>query len=134
MICSLVIRTLRLVNKISQEYSPIPDPSTDEPKLEWPTVIEPYKIAARLRTFKKPKSQVPGDINPILVDKFHDLLAIPLAHIINQSLGSRSWPALWKSETVHVIPKNSAPTGLSELRNLSCMPLFSKLMESFVLD
>ena len=37
-------------------------------------------------------------------------------------------------ETVSVIPKNSAPTSLSELRNLSCTPLFSKVLEHFVLE
>ena len=41
---------------------------------------------------------------------------------------------MWKAETVKVIPKNSAPTQLSELRNLSCTPLFSKVLESFVLS
>ena len=37
-------------------------------------------------------------------------------------------------ETVYVIPKNSAPASLGELRNLSCTPLFSKVLESFVLS
>ena len=37
-------------------------------------------------------------------------------------------------ETVTVIPKNSAPSQLSELRNLSCTPLFSKVLESFLLS
>ena len=121
-------------NSISQEYDSIENPFTGEIKRDWPVIIEAWEIAARLKNFKKPKSQVPGDINPSLVDKFYDLLAIPLSNIFNQSLGSLSWPELWKTETVLVIPKNSAPAGLSELRNLSCTPLFSKLMESFVLE
>ena len=33
-----------------------------------------------------------------------------------------------------MIPKNVSPAGLTELRNLSCTPLFSKVLESFVLD
>ena len=45
-----------------------------------------------------------------------------------------AWPALWKKETVIAISKNSSPANLSELRNLSCTPLFSKILESFVLD
>ena len=35
---------------------------------------------------------------------------------------------------VTVIPKNSAPAELGELRNLSCTPLFLKILESFILD
>ena len=121
-------------NGISQEYTPIPNPKLLEEKKEWPKVIETHQVAARLRTFKKTKSQVPGDISPDLVSKFYDLLAIPLAHIFNQALGSREWPELWKQETVTVIPKNSCPASMSELRNLSCTPLFSKVMESFILE
>ena len=37
-------------------------------------------------------------------------------------------------ETVSVIPKNPAPANLAELRNLSCTPLFSKVLESFIFD
>ena len=118
-------RALKIVFGFNRSYDEL---------LDWPFVFEPYRIAARLKAFKKPKSQVPGDINPILVEKYYDLLALPLANIINQSLGSLSWPSLWKSETVHVIPKNAAPASLAELRNLLCTPLFSKLMESFVLE
>ena len=61
-------------------------------------------------------------------------MAIPLAIVYNQTLNSLSWPKIWKSETVTVIPKNSAPASLKELRNLSCTPLFSKVLESFVLE
>ena len=45
-----------------------------------------------------------------------------------------SWPSIWKAETVSAIPKNPAPSGLSELRNLSCTPLYSKVLESFILE
>ena len=113
-------------NIISQEYEPLPNPATLQTE-HWTNVLEPYQVAARLRTFRKPKSQVPGDINPELVSKFYDLIAEPLCHVFNQSLGTLSWPSLWKSETVSIIPKNSAPSSLSELRNLSCTPLFSLL-------
>ena len=35
---------------------------------------------------------------------------------------------------MNIIPKNSAPSSLGELRNLSCTPLFSKVLETFVLN
>ena len=118
-------------NQISQEYDPLPDPRQPDAGIVY---IEPYQVSARLRSFKKPKSRVPGDISPDLVNEFHDILAEPLAFIFNQALNTLIWPDLWKMETVHVIPKNSAPSGLAELRNLSCTPLFSKVLESFVLE
>ena len=63
-----------------------------------------------------------------------DILAIPLHHIFTRVYQTLVWPELWKSETVNIIPKNAAPSDLTQLRNLSCTPLFSKLLESFVLD
>ena len=120
-------------NGTSKEYPSLPDPS-----IEWnssmPEIIAIHEVAARIKSFKKPKSTVYGDINPVLVTQFSDLLAIPLHFIFNQALNSLQWPEIWKAETVSVIPKNAAPSGLSELRNLSCTPLYSKILESFVLD
>ena len=34
---------------------------------------------------------------------------------------------------MHLVPKNNAPDGLKQLRNLSCTPLFSKVLEGFIL-
>ena len=83
---------------------------------------------------KKPASQVVGDIPPQLVTEYCDILAIPLHYIFSKIYETLEWPEIWKRETVTVIPKVSSPTSLSELRNLSCTPLFSKLLESFVLE
>ena len=94
-------------NKISLEYDPIPDPVRDD---AGEIFVQPYQVAARLRTFKKPRGQVQGDIDPQLVTKFSDILAIPLSFVYNQVLNTLQWPALWKTETVTVIPKNSSPT------------------------
>ena len=42
---------------------------------------EIYRIAGRLRSMRKPKSQVLGDIPPDLATEYADVLAIPLSHI-----------------------------------------------------
>ena len=94
----------------------------------------PYQIAGRLRAFKKPKFRVAGDLPPCLVNSCSDILAIPLTIIYNEVAASGEWPRQWTTETVTIIPKNSNPSGLSECRNLSCTPLFSKVLEAFVLD
>ena len=66
-------------NKISLEYPPIPNPARESQGIMY---YEKYQIAARLRTFKKPKSMVFGDIFPELVTKYSDLLAIPLQYCL----------------------------------------------------
>ena len=76
-----------------------------------------------------------GDIPPQLINnKVADILAIPLGYIYEQVYNTLEWPSLWKQETVSIIPKTSAPSDRSQLRNLSCTPLFSKILESFVLE
>ena len=119
-------------NQISSEYNPLP---TTENTINCERLCpEIYQISARIKTIKKPRSQVPGDIPHQLLNKFRDALAIPLHIVFKKAFTTATWPALWKSETVTVIPKCSSPTNLSQLRNLSCTPLFSKLMETFVQD
>ena len=113
---------------MSDEFEPLDGPLDRGERVEPP---ELYQISARLRGMKKPKSQVEGES---LVTEYADLLAIPLAHIFGQVFATLQWPDLWKRETVTVIPKGSSPSSIAELRNLSCTPLFSKLLESFVLD
>jgi len=64
---------------------PLPNPaSRDEERV----YVEPYEVSARLRIFKKPNSQVPGDIPPALVSISHDLLAFPLSIVFNQVLNT----------------------------------------------
>ena len=108
-------------NKISQEFPPVRGPNFAALK----TPPEIFQVSSALKNCKKPKSRVIGDIDRRLVAKFHDLLAIPLHTIFTQVYETLEWPALWSTETVHLIPKNGAPDGLKQLHNLSCTPLFS---------
>ena len=119
-------------NSISQEYrngrGPIFNTATAKPT---PAM---YEIAAALKSCKKPKSVVNGDIDRRLVTKYSDILAIPLWTVYNLVFTTLEWPALWATETVHLIPKTSNPDGLKQLRNISCTPLFSKVLEGFILS
>ena len=119
-------------NSISQEYRGVEKPV---PNLEQDTKCpEMYEISARLKIMKKPRSMVEGDIDPRLVGAFADILAIPLHYIYQQVYSQLEWPTLWTTETVTLIPKVPTPDSLAQLRNLSCTPLFSKCLESFVLE
>lgn len=119
-------------NKISQEYAPVaaPDPAITAGFRR----IEPYQISGRLGSMRKPKSKIRGDIDPRLNNTYRDLLALPLAYIFDLVRTTGEWPALWNLEHVVVIPKSSCPSSLGEVRNLSCTPLYSKLLESFLLE
>ena len=118
-------------NKISNEFVQIETPVAPVNRISPP---ETYQIAGRLRTMRKPRSLVPGDIDREVVTKCADLLAIPLHKIFAKVFETCEWPGGWKEETVVIIPKNQAPDGLGETRNLSCTPLFSKMLEAFILE
>ena len=118
-------------SEISQEYEAIEAPVPAPENAEWR--VDLHEISSLLRYCKKPKSMVKGDIRPELVSKCHDVLAIPLFHIYNSMLSKCQWPDSWKMETVKIIPKSSIPQSLKDVRNISCTPLFSKVLEQIVL-
>ena len=57
---------------------PLPNPEIPNKGIEY---FQPYEVAQKLRTIKKPKSRVPGDIDPQIVGKYFDYLAVPLCFI-----------------------------------------------------
>ena len=123
----------RYFNAISKEFAPVGDPPPTDvaDQLNPPTE---QQIATKIRKMKKPKGRVRGDIDRRLLGKYANWLAIPLAAIYSQVYQRNSWPQQWKTETVSLIPKKTAPESLADIRNISCTPFFSKVLESFVLD
>lgn len=73
---------------------------------------------------------VGGDVFPKLLTLFSDFFAVPLTSIFNEITRSLSWPRDWKKEYVTIIPKKTHPESLSDLRNISCTVLPSKIYES----
>ena len=120
-------------NKISKEFDGLrPDQIPAARSLSLP-VLTRDQVERKLVSFKKPKSMVPGDIFPALVNRTARWLSVPLTDIYNCMTVSTSWPAEWKTEYVTPIPKTTLPQSPNDLRNISCTKLFSKVYESFVL-
>ena len=120
-------------NRISAEFDPLEPGQTLQARDRSLDPLAPHEVASRLKHFRKPKSMVTGDVFPSIVTKFSDFFAIPLTDIYNEIAQSGSWPDIWKTEYVTVIPKVSCPSDFGDLRNISCTMLVSKVMESFVL-
>ena len=121
-------------NKISSEHRPLNEDDVvttyDAPR----RALEPYEVAARIKHARKPKSMVEGDLFPDLVTKLSDVLAIPITKIFNHAILLQKWPSQWKVETVTVIPKGKDAQSFDECRNLSCTPLFSKILEGYMME
>ena len=120
-------------NRISREFKPLEPaqiPMTYHKTL--PTLTE-EEVTKMLRTAKKTKSKVEGDIFPSLINDCATALATPLMDIYNTIISTFIWPSLWKKEYVTTIPKKNIPENLSDLRNISCTLFFSKVFEGYVM-
>ena len=74
-----------------------------------------------------------GDVFPAVINRAAISLAMPLTHLYNCITLSQNWPKGWKTEFVTPIPKSTAPQSTGDLRNISCILLFSKVYESVIL-
>ena len=120
-------------NEISREFTPL---STDQIPFTYhrdlPRLTE-SDVEKMIKDARKPKSMVKGDIFPSLFNAAACQLKVPVAAIFNQIIDTLVWPLAWKREFITVIPKKSMPESFSDLRNISCTPLLSKIFESYLL-
>ena len=120
-------------NSISREFKPLEPsqiPFTYHRDLPLLTEDELMKM---IKDAKKPKSKVEGDLFPKLFDAAAVYLKRPVASIFNSIITTTIWPTGWKREYVTVIPKKTMPQSFSDLRNISCTPLLSKIFEGYML-
>lgn len=121
-------------NSISNEIKPLQGQDVPTSWEKTYPLLAPYEVSQRIKSNKKPKSMVGGDLFPATVNKYHDLLAIPLTKIYNLVLHTQLWPSQWKLESVTIIPKTNYSSTPGECRNISCTPLFSKILESYMME
>lgn len=87
------------------------------------------EVRQLLRTCKKPKGLLQGDFLPELIPDLIDDTAPPLTKIPDEG----RWQDVWKKEIVSIIPKCDNPETLGQTRNISCTPIFSKVLEYLLL-
>ena len=82
-------RIANYFSEISQEFPPL-DINLLSPHLQsklesesTPPIIDDYDLYQKIRSAKKPKSGVPGDLPRIIVQDFAPELATPVQHIVN---------------------------------------------------
>ena len=101
--------------------------------------IRDYEIFNKIRSARKPKAGVPGDLPRRIVSEFSPELSHQMCTIFNtvfQSAkqGAAKWPASWKRECGIPLQKIEDPKTEDDLRVISLTPFFSKCMERFVVD
>ena len=87
-----------------------------------------------LSQLKTNKATVPGDFPAKLSKMFAAYLAEPLANIINTSIKLGEYPNLYKFEISTPVPKKYPPRNTSEIRNISGLITYDKIMETVLAE
>ena len=94
--------------------------------------FEPSRVWLLLAQLKTNKATVPGDFPAKLIKMFAAYLAEPLADVINTSIRRGEYPQLYKFEISTPVPKKYPPRSTSEIRNISGLLNFDKIMETLL--
>ena len=82
-------------------------------------------VYEKIKSSKKSKSAVPGDIPKTLVQECSADLSVPVSQIFQNILNTCHWPKQWRVPN----PKNE-----DQLRIISLTSYLSKVFEAFVID
>ena len=88
-----------------------------------------WLILSKLQTNK---ATVPGDYPVKLIKLFAAYLAEPLTDIINTSISRGEYPKIYKFEVSTPVPKAYPPQNTTQLRNISGLLTFDKVMEKLI--
>ena len=117
-------------------YSPLADSARVSADDDDPIVVTEQSVARKLREVSTSRASGPDDIpNWVLVKEYSDILAVPIADILNASFSEVSVPRVWKLADVPPLPKAPIVFDFNkDLRPISLTSTMSKIAESFVIE
>ena len=83
---------------------------------------------------KTNKATVRGDLPARLIKEFAAYLAEPFTDIVNTSLRRGEYPQIYKYEVSTPVPKVFPPTRVDQMRNISGLLNFDKVMEKLIAE
>ena len=121
-------------SSISQEFEPIKLHEIKIPSFGSDSipVFRPPDIGKKLHKIKLRKATASGDIPPKIIRKFANSISVPLCDIINSSIKEGIWPEIYKIEAITPIPKVFPVKSVTNLRPISILYTFDKIMESVI--
>ena len=122
--------------KIQNEYDQLADndiilPTFSESEIPF---FSPAKVWLMLTKLDVNKSTVPGDFPAKLSKHFAAYLAEPFADIVNTSVRRGEYPNIYKFELCTPVPKVYPTEKVSQLRNISGLFHFDKIMEKLLAE
>ena len=119
---------------IQNQYDPLNKADITIPNFEASEIPQfmACQVWLQLVKIRTNVSTVPGDIPAKLIKLFASYLAEPLTDIINSSISRGEYPNIYKFEHSTPVPKIFPPKKLSQLRNISGLLNFDKVMEKLL--
>ena len=123
---------MRSFTPLPADYLTLPTTSaTQQPAL----VVSNELVYKKLVKLNRSKAHGPDDIPGWLLKENADLLAAPIADILNSSYREGRLPPLWKEADVVPVPKQRPVQDINKhLRPISQTPILSKIAEEYVVD
>ena len=138
----LVCDESTLANKINQvfisvmeDYSPLTDCVRVEMDDDEPIYVTELSVARKLREICSARAGGPDDLPNWALREYADILAAPIADILNTSFSECKVPQAWKLADVPPLPKAPTVSDINkDLRPISLTSTLSKVAEGFVID
>ena len=105
--------------------------ATQQPAL----VVSNESVYKKLMKLNRSKAHGPDSIPGWVLKENADLLAEPIADVLNSSYGEGRLPSSWKEADVVPVPKQRPVQDINKhLRPFSLTPILSKIAEEYVVD
>ena len=121
---------------VQNEFNPLQKGDIDIPSFSKSDIPQftSSQVWLKLSKIKTNKSTVPGDLPAKVIKQSAVYLAEPLTDIINCSLIRGEYPNLYKFENITPVPKVHPCESVSQLRNISGLVTFDKVMEDLIAE
>ena len=123
-------------SSIPNEYDAIKEDDIISPPFSEKQVLQfhPSQVWLHLTKMKTNKATVRGDLPARLIKEFAAYLAEPFTDIVNTSLRRGEYPQIYKYEVSTPVPKVFPPTRVDQMRNISGLLNFDKVMEKLIAE
>ena len=123
-------------SSIPNEYDAIKNDDIEVPHFSEKQVVQfhPSQVWLHLTKIKTNKATVRGDLPAKLIKEFAAYLAEPFTDVINTSLRRGEYPQVYKYEISTPVPKVFPPERIDQMRNISGLLNFDKIMEKMIAE
>ena len=138
LVCEGVVLAVKINQafvSVMMDYSPLADNARVSAHDDDPIAVTELSVARKLRKVSTFRACDPDDIPNWILKEYADILAAPIADILNASFSEVSVPRVWKLADVPPLPRVPVVSDFNkDLRPISFTSTMSKIAESFVIE